>query len=107
MTDFSPEEIRSAVDDARRNDIWDFMFQDPGSGRTSRRTTNVQLTSRRRTSRIRNTSGIRTSRRVTSRRTCRTRHGSPSRWVTKTSGRKQVKRCWQEGNMWEYRRRRR
>ena len=128
MSEFSPEDIQRAADDARRGGFGDFMFRDPGHNRRSsrrrtsrrrvtsrrrisqRRMTSRRITSRRVTSRNLNTSRKITSRRHTSRRVTsrrRTSRRNPrlvcSDWRNTTRGNEQSKSCWKDGNMWEFR----
>ncbi|MDR6999252.1 CotG/ExsB N-terminal domain-containing protein [Neobacillus niacini] len=107
MNEYSSEDIQRAAEEVQRGGFGDFMFRDPGFGRTSRRQTSSRRnTSRKRTTTRRKTSRKQTSRKVTSRRHT-TRHrnhcGHRSNWRTMVRGNQEISTCWDDGNMWELR----
>ncbi|MED3561943.1 MULTISPECIES: CotG/ExsB N-terminal domain-containing protein [Bacillus] len=106
MNDFSSEEIQRAAEEVQRGGFGDFMFRDPGFGRTSRKATSRRNTSRKRTTTRKKTSRKQTSRKVTSRKPT-TRHrnhcANRSNWHTTVRGNQEISTCWDDGNMWEIR----
>ncbi|WP_425458078.1 CotG/ExsB N-terminal domain-containing protein [Bacillus rubiinfantis] len=97
--DFTPEEIQQAANEARHRGFGDFMFMDPNRhrGTSGSRTSS----STRRTS-----SSKRTSRKNTTRRSGH-HHLCCSEWRTTARGRHQTMSCWEDSNMWLFKRRRR